>query len=258
MNPRFLTMIIPSRWFSGGRGLDQFREQMLRDKRISNITDYFNSEECFPGVDLSGGVCYFLWERDYSGDCKVKSVRNGVSSELYRPLIEPHCDSFIRFNEAVSIIRKVKSFGEKSLIDIVSPSKPYGMRSNFDKYKKENSPMCNIKLFRYGDDGYINIEQVTSNKDSVDKFKVYIAKAYGERGDFPYLVLGKPFIGEPNTCCTETYIYIGTFENDAQAKNLISYIKTKFFRFLVLQKKNTQNASSKVYSYVPIQDFTEE
>jgi len=229
---------------------------MLADRRIRNITDYFNSEECFPGIDLSGGVCYFLWERDYCGDCTVKSIRNNASSELNRPLIESGCDSFIRFNEAVSIIRKVKSFDEKLLIDIVSPSKPYGMRSNFDKFKKERTPMCNIKLYRYGDDGFINIEQVTSNKESVGKFKVYMAKAYGERGDFPYLVLGKPFLGEPNSCCTETYLFIGSFENGNDANNLISYIKTKFFRFLVLQKKNTQNASSKVYSYVPIQDFS--
>ena len=256
ISARFITMIIPSRWFSGGRGLDSFRETMLADRRIRNITDYFNSEECFPGIDLSGGVCYFLWERDYCGDCTVKSIRNNASSELNRPLIESGCDSFIRFNEAVSIIRKVKSFDEKLLIDIVSPSKPYGMRSNFDKFKKERTPMCNIKLYRYGDDGFINIEQVTSNKESVGKFKVYMAKAYGERGDFPYLVLGKPFLGEPNSCCTETYLFIGSFENGNDANNLISYIKTKFFRFLVLQKKNTQNASSKVYSYVPIQDFS--
>ena len=257
MNPRFLTMIIPSRWFSGGRGLDLFREEMLSDKRISNITDYFNSEECFPGIDLSGGVCYFLWEKDYQGECNVRSIRNGTSTELRRPLVEDGCDSFIRFNEAVSIIRKVKSFKEQSLIDIVSPSKPYGMRSNFDKFKKESTPMCNIKLFRYGETGYVSMEQITSNKESVGKYKVYIAKAYGERGDFPYLILGKPFIGEPKTCCTETYIYIGAFDSELQAKNLVSYIKTKFFRFLVLLKKNTQNASSKVYTYVPIQNFDE-
>lgn len=257
LQPRYLTMIIPARWYAGGKGLDEFRDLMLHDNRISNLVDYFDSTECFPGVDLSGGVCYFLWERDRKGACTVKTIRQNQSSTLSRNLLEYGCNVFIRYNEAVSILHKIQSFHEPSIIEVVSSSMPFGMRSNFDKFQTYATPLFNIRLHRFGQDGYINSEQITRNRQLVDAYKVYIAKAYGERGAFPYLVLGKPFLGEPNTCCTETYITIGNFPHKEQALNLISYIKSKFFRFTVLLMKNTQNAARGVYSLVPMQDFNE-
>jgi len=254
MNPRFLSMIIPSRWFAGGKGLDEFRNNMLNDRRISKIVDYFDSTECFPGVDISGGICYFLWERDRAGDCEVLSVRNGQLSTMNRPLLEKNSDSFIRFNEAINIVRKINKKIELCIDQIISPRRPFGFSS---VEIKEKFFKGSIKIYSYPTDGYIDEKEITRNNKWTKKYKVYIAKAYGERGSFPYLVLGKPFLGEPKSCCSETYLVIGPFQSKEQAKNAISYVKTRFFRFLVLLKKNTQNAPRGVYSFVPTQNFNQ-
>ena len=251
LNPRYLSMIIPARWYSGGKGLDSFRDNMLNDNHISHLVDYFDSSECFPGIDLSGGVCYFLWNRDKVCKCEVTSIKQGKSSTLIRPLLEKGCDTFIRFNESVSILNKVHKSDFVSIESIISARKPFG------DIAPDTSIDKGIFVYAYPKNGYISRLKIRQNSHWVDKYKVYIAKAYGERGAFPYLVLGKPFIGEPSTCCTETYLVIGTFDNRTHAENLISYIKTRFFRFFVLYKKNTQNAARGVYSLVPMQDFNE-
>lgn len=252
LKPRYLTMIIPSRWFSGGKGLDKFRTEMLQDSRIKKITDFFNSTECFPGVDISGGVCYFLWDKSWNGNCEITSIRNGKTSTLVRPLLENGNDSFIRFNEAVSIVRKIQEENFKSFEQIVSIRRPYGDIHQIHTEQNDND----IYVFAYPSNGYINKSNIKQGLDSISKYKVFVAKAYGERGDFPYLVLGKPFIGEPDTCCTETYLLIGASDKKDYVENIISYIKTRFFRFLVLLKKNTQNAAKGVYQFVPLQDFS--
>ena len=117
---------------------------------------------------------------------------------------------------------------------------------------------CNIKMFAYPKNRYVGYEDIKNNLESVDMFKVFIAKAYGERGNFPYLVIGKPFIGQPQTCASETYLQIGPFNSEREANNVISYMNSKFFRFLVLLKKNTQNAAKSVYEFVPMQNFSED
>ena len=251
LNPRYLTMIIPARWYSGGKGLDNFRDNMLNDNHITHLVDYFDSTECFPGIDLSGGVCYFLWCKDIVSKCEVTSIKQGKRSILTRPLLERGCDTFIRFNESVSILNKVHNNDFVSIENIISARKPFG------DITPDTTNDKGILVYAYPKNGYISKTKVIQNNHWIDKYKVYIAKAYGERGAFPYLVLGKPFIGEPSTCCTETYLVIGTFDNREQAENLISYIKTRFFRFFVLYKKNTQNAARGVYSFVPMQDFNE-
>ena len=254
--PRYLTMIIPSRWFAGGKGLDEFRAEMLQDSSVRKIVDYFDSTECFPGVDISGGVCYFLWDRDNKGECDIKTVRAGEESSMIRPLLEKGSDSFVRFNEAISIVRKVASKNEKSFEDIVSPRKPFG----FDTQIKirENKFVNSAKMYSYPKNGYIAVSEVTRNVDWLNKHKVMIAKAYGERGSFPYLVLSKPFIAETNSCCSETYLVIGPFGSKKESENAMKYIQTRFFRFFALLKKNTQNAAKGVYSFVPMQDFNKE
>lgn len=254
LNPRYLTMIIPSRWFSGGKGLDDFREEMLNDSRVAYLVDYFDSSECFPGVDISGGICYFLWEKDYMGECKVKSIRKDNTSEMSRPLLEDKADSFVRFNEAVSIMRKIGKLSEDSIVHQVSARRPFGF-SNASNPKKTSSE-SSIRLYAYPQNAFIDKAEVTTNLEWVDKYKVLLAKAYGERGSFPYNVIGKPYIAEPASCCSETYLVMGTYESQEEAENLISYIKTKLFRFLVLLKKNTQNAPRGVYQFVPMQDFS--
>ena len=250
LQPKYLTMIIPSRWFSGGKGLDDFRAVMLHDRHIKMLVDYFDSEDCFPGIDLSGGVCYFLWDRDNEGDCMITSHRNGYESTLVRPLLEKGCDSFVRFNESISILHKIQQKNFVSFESQISARKPFGDI----KPQKQGG---DIKVYAYPHDGYIERCNIIQHTSWIDKYKVFIAKAYGERGDFPYMVIGKPFIGKPKTCCTETYLHIGPFISEDEAENVVSYLKTRFFRFFVLFKKNTQNAARGVYSFVPLQDFSE-
>lgn len=255
LKPRYLSMIIPARWYSGGKGLNEFRDNMLKDKHISHLVDYFDSTECFPGVDLSGGVCFFLWNHDYSGPCHIRSIINGKETQTTRYLLEKGDDSFVRFNAAVGIWHKVKAFYEKSFATIVSSRKPFGIATNerISSMKQPNS----VKIYAYPNNGYVPSSNIAVNSSAVKEHKVYISYAYGERGSFPYLVIGKPFYGEPNSCCSETYLMIGPFLSETICNNVMEYMRTKFFRSLVLLRKNTQHATSKVYKYTPIQDFTQ-
>ncbi len=254
LNPRYLAMIIPSRWFSGGKGLDDFRDTMLHDKRIRTLVDYFDSTDCFPGVDISGGICYFLWDRDHEGDCKVISYRNGKKSVMERPLLNGKDDTFIRFNEAVNIIKKVREKKELAFSADISSRKPFGLETIVAVSKKPSADA--IKIYAYPENGFISRERVKQHQEWIDKIKVCVSYAYGERGSFPYFVIGKPFIAPKGSCCTETYLVIRTAKSETEANNVISYMATKFFRFLVLLKKNTQHATKAVYGYVPLQDFS--
>jgi len=252
-------MIIPSRWFSGGKGLDVFRTEMLTDNRIRKLIDYPDSMECFPGIDLSGGVCYFLWDRDNKGACEVITHIEGKQSKMTRPLLEKGVDSFIRYNEAVPILHKITARldkNKKRFSSIVSARKPFGFSTDFSDYKTKPFPGA-IKYLGYNKAGYVRPAQIQQNSPWVDKYKVYISMAYGERIASAYWVLGKPFLGEPGTCCSETYLVIGPFDSKKQSYNVMSYIRTRFFRFLVLLSKPTQHATSKVYSLVPLQNFSE-
>jgi site-specific DNA-methyltransferase (adenine-specific) len=255
LNPRFLTMIIPSRWFSGGKGLDAFREEMLSDNRLRIIFDFPNSTDCFPGVDISGGVLYFLWDRDNRGECNITTIVEGSTSTMKRPLLEKGLDAFIRYNEAVPILHKIFKHKEKSFSNLVSARKPFGFSTDFQDFRL-NQFSNSVKLISYRKSGYIKRSQILQNSKWVDKYKVYISMAYGERISSSYWVLGKPFLGEPGTCCSETYLVIGPCSSKKEANSIMSYIRTRFFRFLVLLNKPTQHATSKVYTFVPIQDFS--
>ena len=231
LNPRFLTMIIPSRWFSGGKGLDAFRGEMLNDNRLRTIVDFPNSADCFPGVDLSGGVCYFLWDRDNRGDCKITTSIEGNISTMKRPLLEKGFETFIRYNEAVSILHKIFKHKEKSFSNIVSARKPFGFSTDFKDFK-EKEGANSVKITSYNKTGFVKRSQILQNSTWVDKYKVYISMAYGERIASSYWVLGKPFLGEPGTCCSETYLVIGPCSSKKEAHNMMSYIRCRFFRFL--------------------------
>lgn len=253
LDPRFITMIIPSRWFTTGRGLDKFRTSMLNDRRLRKLVDFPKSSECFPGVSIKGGVCYFLWDRDNPGLCEVTTIRNGERSSMERPLLETGDDTFIRFNEAVTIVRKVVATNEPSFDRLVSPQKPFGFRTFFrgDASRFANS----IELYGRGSTTYVGRGQVSSNDDLVNRHKVFISMAYGAGEDFPHQILNKPFYGKPGSCCTETFLAIGPFNSKRATLNCIRYICSKFFRFLVLLRKNTQHAARGVYSLVPQQDL---
>jgi site-specific DNA-methyltransferase (adenine-specific) len=257
LNPRFLSMIVPARWYAGGRGLDSFREEMLNDNRLRKIVDYPNATDCFPGVDISGGVCYFLWDRDNKGECEVTTIKgNQEVSKMVRPLLEKGCDTFIRFNEGIPILRKISAHKEKTFDTLVSAQTPFGIVSSFKAYK-DNPFKDSIKIHTVNGVGYINEKAVLRNNHWVKDFKVYISKSYGERGNYPYRFLAKPFIGEKNSCCTQTYLLIGPVSTKKRAENMITYIQTRFFRFCIMQRKNTQDAMRNAYSFVPTQDFDE-
>lgn len=257
LNPKYICMITPSRWFAGGKGLDDFRESMLKNKQLKEIHDFPDANEVFPGVEIKGGVNYFLWDKKYQGDCLIKTYEKGECiSALKRPLKEAAADVFIRYNEAIPILRKIQSFKEKSFSELISFSKPFGLRTYF-KGKKESFKGA-IKIYVNGGVGYIKEEEVLKNHNWISQHKVFIGMAYGAGEGFPHQILNYPIYGEPNTCCTETYSVVGPFATEKRCQNVISYIKTKFLRFLVLLIKNTQHATKRVYQFVPQQNFDEE
>ncbi len=254
LSPRFLVMIIPSRWFAGGRGLDEFRNEMLTDDRIRVIHDYPEAIDCFPGTQIKGGVCYFKWDRDNRGDCEITTHLGGeVSGPVSRPLLEEGCESFIRYNESISILKKVQSKGEKSISSMVSPQTPFGFVTSFKGYAQ--TAINTVRILVSGEINYVSRDSITKSADMIDTHKVFIAKAGSGSDKFPHTILGRPIIGEPNMICNQTYLYIGPLENQEQCKNLVSYINTKFFRFMVMLKKNTQDAMRGTYAFVPMQDF---
>lgn len=258
LGPRYILMIIPARWYSGGKGLNEFRSEMLNDDRIRIIYDFPDATSVFPGVQIKGGVCFFLWDRDNRGLCKVYSNNNKKdTSVMERPLLEKNAETFIRFNEAVGIVHKVQKWEENSIYEQISSRKPFGLDSNFSQFSKKVTLDKNIKLYRFGENGFINIEQVTKNRTLINKTKVIISKAGSGSDSFPHQILNIPILSEPNSVCTETYIILGVFDEEKFAKNLITYVTTRFFRFLVLLNKPTQNASKSVYQFVPLQDFSE-
>jgi site-specific DNA-methyltransferase (adenine-specific) len=258
LNPRYLVMIIPARWYSGGKGLDDFRNTMLNDKRISELHDFSETRDVFQGLNIRGGICYFLWDRNHKDICKIYNHIKGNINILERPLLEKHTSIFIRYNKAISIFRKVKYFEEETFDKIVSSRKPFGIDSNYTNFKKSQDSINYIKLYRFGEIGYISLNNVLNNVELISRYKVIVSKASPGGDEYPHSIVSKPIISEPNSVCTETYLVIKDVENITQALNLVSYIKTYFFRFMMLLTKNTQNISKSSYQFVPLQDFNEE
>ena len=253
LNPRFLSMVIPARWFSGGKGLDDFRHEMLNDTRLRVIHDFPDATSVFPGVQIKGGVCFFLWNRDNAGMCGVHSHNNGNVSVSERPLLEEGGETFIRYNEAISILNKTKVEDSETLRNQISARKPFGIdtayRAGERKFKDS------VTLYQNGGIGYIRRNEISTNHALIDKYKVLIPPLGSGSDSFPHPILGKPFVVEPNSACTETYIIAGAYDDIKSAKSLESYLKTRFLRFLVLLNKPSQHATSKVYQFVPVQKF---
>jgi site-specific DNA-methyltransferase (adenine-specific) len=280
LEPRYLSLVIPARWFAGGKGLDDFRENMLTDSRTRVINDYLLVGDAFPGVAIQGGILYFLWDRDNMGKCEVVTHYEGeVMSRSSRPLLELGSDVFIRYNEAVPILKKIvaaEGGGSGSVelpfknrfMNLVSARKPFGLPTNFKVRleKRENDVMVYWNGgpgFKQSGVGWVSRSDLTDGISLIDKWKVFIGGAYGDRGgggasrdSFPKAVLGRPFIGGPNSVSTETYICIGPCNSENEAKNLASYITCRLFRFLVMLHKPSQHATKKVYTFVPTQDFS--
>ena len=255
LKPRYLTMIIPSRWFGGGKGLDDFRREMLNDNHIRVLVDYENASDCFPGVDIAGGVCYFLWDRDNPGLCDVVNIRNNETMHSVRALNE--FDTFIRHDRAASIVRKVCAFGEPMMSNMVSSSKPFGLRT-FVRPQESGD----ILLRWQNGEGPYRRDEITVGRELIDKWKVITSYVgYDHAGnpgkDGKRRVFSKIDILPPGTICTETYLVVGSFDTKQEAKNLVAYMKTLFFRFLVAQCMYSHHITKEAYRLVPIQDFSQ-
>lgn len=267
LNPKYVCMIIPSRWMIGGKGLDEFREKTIKDKHFRQLNDYVNAKVCFPNNDIKGGVCYFLWDRDYNGPCCISTHTDNGTRKSTRFLKEEGLDIFVRDEILIKIMKKVMARGEKMLDSIVSASKPYGFRAetmlSASKFGLPEFSTEKIKdgyeIFGLGERlrrmwKYIPANYPLPKKSPcLNKYKVFIAEAYGSGlfGEVP----SDPVLAEPKQLCTETFLEVGPFDTKEEAENVIKYIKTKFFRALVGIQKQTQHTTQKVYRFVPIQDF---
>lgn len=256
LNPNHLLMIVPARWYSGGKGLDEFREEMLSDSRMAEIHDFPETSDCFPGINIRGGVCYFLWSKDHKGGCKITNYKNGrANSPVIRPLMLDGAKVFVRYNEAMSIVDKVRRLKEKVFSEYVSAHKAFGLRTYVkgEKEKFTNS----VKLYQNGGVGFIDKKLVEKNTQWIKEWKVIVPYSSPGSDVFPHLILSNPIISEPNSCSTETYLVVGPFKDEKTCKNVANYMRSKFLRFLVLLLKPTQHVTQKTYDLVPVQNFDE-
>ena len=267
LKPHFLTMIIPSRWFAGGKGLDNFRDKMLHDRRISSLVDYPKLYDGFPGVKIRGGVSYFLWDRDYSGPCAVQTMWDG---EPLGPPMKRFLDAYdvlVRRNEAVSILDKVRAFRvrgkpELTLEKKVSSRKPFGFPTNFHGSSSPSGLKQPIKLYGSQRISWIERKDIEKNTEWVDEWKVLMTRVQGTSAAVETMFLSRPIISGPKEACSETYLVAGRFDDKDQAEEFAAYLRTRFVRFLVSLRKATQDAAKDVYAFVPDiplgQDWTDE
>lgn len=253
--PRYLVMVIPSRWMASGLGLTEFRQEMLGDRRLRKLVDYPVASEIFPGVEIKGGACYFLWERDSEGDCEVTTVRgNEVIGPNSRNLGEH--DVFVRDSRAIKILDKVLKFQEKSITEILSVDKEFGWTSNFDGFHhKEKAGDVKIYYNRKGSrlTGWISRREITKSTHLIDKWKVMVPQAGSDGGQkIPDPVLGTTFVASSPSVCTQTYLFFYA-DSERAARSIETYVRTRFFRFLVSLRKITQHATRSTYSWVPQQ-----
>lgn len=250
LDPHYLIMVTPSRWMAGGKGLDKYREQMLADKRLRSIMDYPKLYEGF-GLKIRGGISYFLWDRAYHGPCTVQTMWDGQPTG---PAVARYLDTydiFVRRNEAVPILEKVKAQGGNTLDGRVSSRKPFGLPTNFKGKPSRSGLKEPVRLFENQRTGWIERKKITTNPDWIDEWKVLMTYAQGTSSAIETKFLSKPIIAEPGTACTETYLVAGHFNNEIEATNYAKYLSTRFVRFLVSLRRLTQHATRGVYSFVP-------
>ena len=255
MNPRYLVMIIPDRWFAGGMGLGEFRKEMLEDKQIRKLVDYANSKDCFQGPDIPGGICYFLWEKSTKGDCEVTNIYQDKMTKSIRKMDE--FDTFIRFEEAAKILRKINKNNEEKMTKIISSVRPFGITTKTRPEKKGD-----LILLSSGGQGPFSSKNVSSGQEMIKKWKVMTSKTSHDHAGQPdnegkRRVLSRVEILPPKYVCTESYIILGTFDTKKEAKNCLSYVCTLFVRFLISLLSFSQDITRERFVYVPMQDFSE-
>ncbi len=259
LKPKGISLITPSRWFSGGMGLNKFREEMMNDRSLKVIYDYTNAKDVFPSNSVSGGVNFFVWKSDYNGDCRFINTTNGVKTELVRPLNE--FAVLVRYNQAVEIIHKVKRFTENYLTDITSGLMPFGLSTNY-RGKSERGSADELTLHATNGCTYIATNEIDKGTEYLDKYKVLISKTGAEHagepskdGKFRVIPSSLKVIG-PNEVCTHSYFLIGPTTNKKEAENTYRYLKTQFVRFLMLMAMSGFGLSKNTVIFVPLQDFT--
>ena len=266
LNPHFITMILPSRWMTGGKGLDKFRNSMIHDKHIRVLHDFMDSSDCFTGVEIKGGVCYFLWDRDNEDKCDIYRHDKDKTTQSNRYLVEQGDSIFIRYNELIEIKNKVWNKEKVSFSNIVSAMKPYGLRGDVfkDIAKYGLPPLSKTPIAGgykiLGLDGakrafrYIPKNYPLPKTDMLNDYKLFVPRNWGagDLADIPSAI----YIASPGELCTETFIQIGPFHSQEEAQNALTYFKTKFFRALVGIREQDQGASKAVYQFVPMQDFS--
>ena len=256
LNPNFISLIMPSRWMTGGRGLDEFREIMLADKSVQLIHDYLDARECFSNVEIKGGVCYLLWNKNYNGIVTYVQHEGSQNIVSNRYLNDLNVGMFVRDTEALSIINKViKSDGFESFESIAGSQTPFGIVTSFKNYSLVPTGEYTMKIYGKKFVGYTSMKYVTKNQELAYKYKVLAPKAVGN-GDIKSDKI-HPFVADNPSICTQTYIIYGSFDTKIEADNLCAYMRTKFFHFLLGQLKNTQQMAPNLFKFVPLLDFNE-
>lgn len=258
LSPKYITMIIPSRWFAGGKGLNEFRESMLNDNRLRILVDYVNSADCFSGVDIAGGINYFLWDKDYSGDCTVTTKRGKESVTSVRKLNQ--FDIFIRSNESLSIINKVLSSNDDTLDNHAFTRNPFGFESK-SRGRKNKDDEHPVTLIHSQGKGYVKQSDVHKNSDCLKYWKVSIGKlvpSNGEVGVDPskgYNAMTQPRLLLPFEVITDSYLVLSAFKSEEEAVNFLNYMTNKFPRFLMHETYSSMNISKNNFRFVPFLDF---
>ena len=259
LEPKFLSMVVPSRWLAGGRGLDEFRKEMLNCMHLRNLVDFPDSGEAFPGVQIKGGVCFFLWDADHDGFCDVTRMAGGEGQDQRdRDLSE--FDVFVRDERALSILRKVISKAEPSVLDLVSGDTPFGIATNFtDWTTKQTVGSIPLHLIDRGKRsvGFMKREEVRKNTVMLDCWKVLVPKAYGAGESYPHQILGREIMASPPSACTQSYLVVSPFKTETEALSFTCYYRTRLFRFLVSLRKITQDALRSTYTWVPQQSWNQ-
>lgn len=252
LEPRFLAMVTPSRWFVGGKGLDEFRSRMLADRRLRAMVDFIVDKDAFPNINVNGGVSFFLWERDNEGDCAITTVeRGGVAGPpVVRALGE--FDIFVRRNQAVSILRKVREKGEPTFDSHVSSRKPFGLPTNFFGAGAKSKAMP-VKLHSSGKVTWVARSEIVARSEWVDEWKVLVGRATDGNENYPLPIWDQrgPFVAGPSQACSETYLVAAVVGSDVEAERVVAYMRTTFFRFLVSIRKITQDNKADVFAFVP-------